>query len=92
MKLPGLNPRTAPELLATVSRIAPDATQHPVTGETYYAARIVIPSTQRSRLSPSTVLSPGMPVEAYFKTEDRTVLSYLLHPFADQLSRALRED
>ncbi|MET3899126.1 hypothetical protein ABIB57_003081 [Devosia sp. UYZn731] len=31
---------------------------------------------------------PGMPVETFVKTEDRTVLSYMIRPFVEQLHRA----
>jgi HlyD family secretion protein len=33
-----------------------------------------------------------MPVEAFISTADRTALSYLLKPFADQMARAFREE
>jgi HlyD family secretion protein len=33
-----------------------------------------------------------MPAEAFLRTADRTVLSYLLGPLAAQLSHAFRED
>jgi HlyD family secretion protein len=36
-------------------------------------------------------LIPGMPVEAFVKTQDRTVISYLLKPLHDQLARAFRD-
>jgi len=34
---------------------------------------------------------PGMPVEAFVKTGDRTVMSYLMKPLSDQINRAFRE-
>ena len=34
---------------------------------------------------------PGMPVEAFIRTEDRTPLSYLLKPFTDYFREAFRE-
>ena len=36
-------------------------------------------------------LIPGMPVEAFVQTGDRTMLSYLIKPLHDQLMRAFRE-
>ena len=33
----------------------------------------------------------GMPVEAFIRTGERTVLSYLFKPLADQARRAFRE-
>jgi HlyD family secretion protein len=37
-------------------------------------------------------LVPGMPVEVFIKTGDRKVISYLVKPLSDQVSRAFRED
>jgi HlyD family secretion protein len=34
---------------------------------------------------------PGMPVDAFLKTADRTPLSYLLKPFTDYFRFAFRE-
>lgn len=36
-------------------------------------------------------LMPGMPVEVFVRTQDRTMLSYLMKPLADQARRAFRE-
>lgn len=92
LRLPGLNPRTTPELFATVMRVAPDLTIDRMTGQHYFGARISIPKEQLERLPPEVTLVPGMPVEAYVQIGDRTVLSYLLHPATEQLRRAFREE
>jgi len=36
-------------------------------------------------------LTPGMPVEAFIQTGERTMLSYLVKPLHDQLMRSFRE-
>ena len=36
-------------------------------------------------------LPPGMPVEASLRTESRNVLSYLVKPLMDSVSRTFRE-
>jgi hypothetical protein len=36
-------------------------------------------------------LVPGMPVEVFVRTHDRTALSYLIRPVHDQVTRAFRE-
>jgi HlyD family secretion protein len=36
-------------------------------------------------------LTPGMPVEAFIQTGERTMLSYLVKPLHDQLKRTFRE-
>ena len=37
-------------------------------------------------------LAPGMPVEVYIRTEERTPLSYLVKPLTDYFSRSLKEE
>ncbi len=36
-------------------------------------------------------LLPGMPVEVFIPTSERSLLSYLMKPLADQVHRAFRE-
>ena len=57
----------------------------------YYVVRIAVTDAERARLG-SLKLIPGMPVEAFIKKQDRTVISYLVKPLTDQMQRALREE
>ena len=41
---------------------------------------------------PDLVLRPGLPVETFLRTEDRTPLSYLTQPLTLYLQRAFREE
>ena len=90
LRLTALNSRRTPELKAKVGVVAADATTDPATRESYYLARIHIPADELSRVSEP--LLPGMPVEAYVTTSERTALDYLLKPLADQFAKALREE
>ncbi|HEY8576842.1 MAG TPA: HlyD family type I secretion periplasmic adaptor subunit [Devosia sp.] len=92
LRLSGLDLGETPELTAEVAAVAPNVTQDPTTGLQFYSARILIPEGELSRLPTPELLVPGMPVEVFIKTDERTVLSYLVQPFADQLNRAMRED
>jgi HlyD family secretion protein len=56
----------------------------------YYTARIAITPDELARLG-EVRLVPGMPVETFIKTADRTVGSYLVKPLFDQVARAFRE-
>ena len=49
-----------------------------------------MPAEEVARLG-NVKLVPGMPVEAFVKTGDRTVMSYLMKPLSDQINRAFRE-
>ena len=44
------------------------------------------------RLSGDLPLTPGMPGEAHIRTGERSVISYLVKPVSDFLSRSLREE
>ncbi|HSF64372.1 MAG TPA: hypothetical protein VLA78_08290 [Paracoccaceae bacterium] len=41
---------------------------------------------------PDNRLIPGMPVEAFLRTDDRTPLSYLMQPLTIYFQRAFREE
>jgi HlyD family secretion protein len=73
-----------------VSRVSPDTTTDQRTGQSYYTVRISMPPSEVARLG-DVRLIPGMPVEAFMQTGDRTMLSYLAKPLSDQLMRAFRE-
>jgi HlyD family secretion protein len=86
LRFPGFNQRITPECKATVTRIAADATQDQ-RGSSYYLVQITPSPDQAAALA----LRPGMPVEIYVRTSERTMMSYLIKPLADQVSRAFRE-
>lgn len=92
LRLSSFDQRETPELTGTLSQIAPDTTLDQATREHYYGVRITISAKEFARLPQTAKLLPGMPVEAFIKTEDRSVLSYLVSPFTHQLNRAFRED
>ncbi|MCB4770664.1 HlyD family type I secretion periplasmic adaptor subunit [Ancylobacter sp. Lp-2] len=79
-----------PELNGTVNRISADLVPNPTAGgESYYSVRIALPPAELARLD-GLKLVPGMPLEAFIKTGDRTVLSYLVKPLTDQVARSFR--
>jgi HlyD family secretion protein len=84
------NQRTTPEINGMVTRISADISTDQRTGLSYYTVRIGLPPEEVARLG-DVKLVPGMPVEAFVQTGQRTVLSYLVKPFYDQLTRAFRE-
>ena len=90
LRLSAFNQRTTPELNGVVSRVSPDVTTDQRTGQSYYTIRVSMPPQEIARLG-DVKLIPGMPVEAFVQTGDRTVLSYLMKPLHDQLMRAFRE-
>ena len=90
LRFSAFNTRTTPEIDGTVTRVSADTTPDPRTGLSYYTIRIAIPSQAAAALGDVKLL-PGMPVETFVETGDRTVISYLMKPLRDQFSRAFRE-
>ncbi|HTB03142.1 MAG TPA: HlyD family type I secretion periplasmic adaptor subunit [Bradyrhizobium sp.] len=90
LRLSAFNQRTTPELNGVVSRVSPDVTTEQRTGTSYYTIRVSMPPEEVARLG-EVKLIPGMPVEAFVQTGDRTMLSYLIKPLHDQMMRAFRE-
>ncbi|UPK27789.1 HlyD family type I secretion periplasmic adaptor subunit [Bradyrhizobium sp. 195] len=90
LRLSAFNQRTTPELNGLVSRVSPDVTTDQRTGQSYYTIRVSMPAEEIARLGEVKMI-PGMPVEAFVQTGDRTMLSYLMKPLHDQLMRAFRE-
>lgn len=83
------DPQTTPQLSASVASVSPGVITDTRTGQVYYRVSIDIAPEELAQLG-SVTLMPGMPVEAYLETGDRSVLSYLLHPMSAHLRRALR--
>ncbi len=90
LRFSSFNVRTTPEINGTVARIAADTTTDQRTGQSYYLVRIAMTTDEVKRLGDGK-LTPGMPVEAFIQTGERTMLSYLIKPLHDQLMRSFRE-
>lgn len=90
LRFSALNQRTTPEIEGEVSRVSPDLTVDQRTGQDYYTLRVAILDGELERLGGAKV-GPGMPVEVFVRTQQRTVLSYFAKPLADQIARAFRE-
>ena len=90
LRFSAFNQRTTPELNGTVQRVAADTNVDQRTGLSFYLVRISIDADEVGRLGP-VKLTPGMPVEAFIQTGDRTLVAYLVKPLRDQLMRSFRE-
>lgn len=91
LRFSSLDQQTTPELFGRVVQISADAFEDEASRVRYYRAEIVLNDGEITRLPEGSVLIPGMPVEAFIRTEDRTPLAYLVKPFADYFAKAFRE-
>ncbi len=86
-----LNTRITPEVPAIVSYVSADRLVDPSNNEPYYTARLKISDKLPEGLTTEQIF-PGMPVETYIETGDRTFLEYLTKPLTDSFERAFKED
>ena len=92
LRFAAFDTRRTPEIWGRVISISPDAIQDERTGMSYYRARAEISEGEIGKLPEGSVLVPGMPVQAYLRTGDRSPADYLLKPLADYFSTAFREN
>jgi HlyD family secretion protein len=88
------NQRMAPEVAGVLTRVSADLTrdqqQNAQSAPSYYTVRVSLPPDQVARLK-DIKLIPGMPVEAFIQTHDRTPLQFFLKPLEEQIARTFRE-
>ena len=71
--------------------ISADLLTEPQTNMSYYLARVEVTPEGRKALG-KRQLQPGMPVEVIFKTGERSMLTYLLHPLTKRLAASMTEE
>ncbi|WP_422102084.1 HlyD family type I secretion periplasmic adaptor subunit [Vreelandella sp.] len=91
LRFSAFNQRTTPELNGEITYVSPATTRDDVTGEMYYLGDVDVSPEELGKLGTAALL-PGMPVEVFITTEERTALTYFVKPIADQFSRAFREE
>jgi HlyD family secretion protein len=91
LRLSAFNRTTTPELSAKVIRVSADLEVDTKTGASFYRVAIAIPQAEVARLAGLTLM-PGMPVETFIQTGQRTALSYLMKPITDHAARIFREE
>ena len=90
LRFSAFDARTTPEIDGEVTRVSADTSTDQRTGANYYTIRVALPPEALKELGDLKLL-PGMPVEAFVQTGERTVISYLMKPLRDQVMRAFRE-
>jgi HlyD family secretion protein len=91
LRFSALDQRTTPELIGEVVLVSADAFEDETQGISYYRAEIVLNPGEVEKLAEGQILIPGMPVEAFIRTADRSPMAYLIRPMADYFNRAFRE-
>lgn len=90
LRFTSFDSRLTPELDAHVLRVSADVTTDNRTGATFYTAELALGAGEAAKLDGKPLL-PGMPVEVYIQTGERSPIRYILKPFLDYVERAFRE-
>lgn len=85
--------RHVPSVSGTVLSVSGDALTKSDTGESYYLTKVSVEPEELERLKQysDVHLVPGMPVEVLIKTQERTMLDYLVDPIIKSMRRSFRE-
>lgn len=81
------NQSNTPRLHGSVLRVGADRLHHPHSLQPYYPLTIAIDISQ-----PPLIIRPGMAVDVFIRTGERSLLNYLFKPFTDRLQIALAEE
>ncbi len=91
LRFSALSQEETPEFVGRVIHVGADLSRDQTTGREYFVARIEVDAAA-ARGGAGLKLSPGMPLDGFIETGQRTALSYLLKPITDQLAKAMREN
>jgi protease secretion system membrane fusion protein len=83
----------SPQLVVAgkVTSVSHDVLVDPQTYASYFLARVTVTPAGLKTLGVRQ-MHPGMPVEVVFKTGERSMLTYLLHPLTKRMAAAMKEE
>ncbi len=90
VRFPAFDSHTTPRVTGRVIKVSPAEIEDD-RGQRYFTAQIEVPPEEIARLGRAHRLVPGMPAEVFIETAARSILSYLLKPLTDTVTRAFRE-
>ncbi|PCH99017.1 MAG: RTX toxin [Rhodobacteraceae bacterium] len=91
LRFAAFSQRSTPEILGKVITLSADVFTDEVTGQKFYQA-VLMPNPDELKKLGGLELIPGMPVDVFLKTNDRSALAYFVKPVTDYFTRSFRED
>lgn len=85
------NQHNTPHIPGVVTKVSADRFVDEKTGMPYYRLEAQV-TPEGKKLLKEHQVRPGMPVEVFIKTGERTMMSYLLKPIIDRANTALTEE
>ncbi|MFN3790834.1 HlyD family type I secretion periplasmic adaptor subunit [Massilia sp.] len=87
------NTNRTPHIEGEVTNVAADRNVDERTGMPYYIVHVkVTPAGAKKIAAHKMDIRPGMPVELFVKTGERTMMNYLLKPLVDRAQSSMSED
>jgi protease secretion system membrane fusion protein len=87
------NANQTPHIEGEVTEVAADRTVDQRTGQPYYKVRVkVTPKGAKMIAEHHLNIRPGMPVELFVQTGERTMMNYLLKPVFDRAKSSMSEE
>jgi len=85
------NQNTTPHIPGIVTQVSADRLVDEKSGQPYYKLRAKV-APEGMKMVANLHIRPGMPVELFVKTGERTMLNYILKPIVDHLKMSLTEE
>jgi protease secretion system membrane fusion protein len=93
MMFVAFNANKTPHIEGEVEQVAADRNVDEKSGASFYKVRVrVTPKGTRMIAEHKLKVIPGMPVELFVKTGERTMMNYLLKPVLDRANSSMSED
>ena len=85
------NQNTTPHIPGIVTQVSADRLVDEKTGQPYYNIKARV-APEGMKLIANLQIRPGMPVELFVKTGERTMMNYLMKPVIDHVKLAMTEE
>jgi protease secretion system membrane fusion protein len=85
------NQNQTPHIPGEITQVSADRLVNERTGQPYYKLRAKV-APEGMKLIANLQIRPGMPVEVFVKTGERTMMSYLLKPIFDRAKTSMTEE
>jgi protease secretion system membrane fusion protein len=93
MMFSAFNVNRTPHIEGEVTQVSADRSVDERSGAAFYVVRVkVTPQGARDIAQHRLAIRPGMPVELFVRTGERTMMNYLLKPLFDRVHAAMSED
>ncbi|MGA8515065.1 MAG: HlyD family type I secretion periplasmic adaptor subunit [Burkholderiaceae bacterium] len=85
------NQNTTPHIPGIVTQVSADRFVEEKSGQPYYNIKVKVAPEGMKQIA-NLQIRPGMPVELFIKTGERTMMNYLLRPVLDKLKMSMTEE